>query len=427
MKKLLLFLALFTGMVSTAQTTSEISRILNGISTDLVIDGQAAQSALGNNILLASAGTGSFDAVNNGPISYRSFYVQVTGTAGISAGQIIFEGSNDNTNFVPITWYDDAVVTGTTIIAATAIAANTNRFFSGKITYRYFRCRISTAFVGGTVSARVRYSPYDYVPRVTTVGNPTAANLAVTASIAGSQTLATVTTVGTVSTVTNGNLGTNSLIADVASAAITTTTTTAAFTPTFGVAYQIAIPVTVATGTTPTLDVSVEESDDNGTNWFKVYDFPRITTTGIYRSPRLVLRGTRVRYVQTVTGTTPSFTRAINRIQMSGEADRRISQLIDRTVSLTTLSATTPAINVQAAEALQLSINIGAATTPPALQLQVSDDNGLTWTNIGSPLTAVASSTVNATITNINAQLVRAIVTTAGTGVTAGYVLVKGF
>jgi hypothetical protein len=425
MKKLLLFLALFTGMVSTAQTTSEISRILNGISTDLIVTGQGAQSALGNNILLETAGTGSFDAViSGGPISYRSFYCQIIGSAGISAGQIIFEGSNNNTTFTPITWYDDAVTTGTPIVAATAIAANANRFFSGKITYRYFRCRISTAFTGGTVSAIVRYSSADYVPRVTTVGNPTAANLTATVSIAGGQTLATVTTVGAV---TSSNVGINTLVADVASAAITSTTTTSAFTPTFGIAYQIVVPVTVVSGTTPTLDLSVEESDDNGTNWFKVYDFPRITATGIYRSPRMAMRGTRVRYVQTISGTTPSFTRSVNRIQMSGDVDRRVSQLIDRTVTLTTLSSTTPSLNVQNAEALQLTINIGAATTPPALQLQVSDDNGTTWTSIGSPLTAVASSTVNVTVLNVNAQLVRAIVTTAGTGVTAGYVLVKGF
>lgn len=421
MKKILLLFALFTGMVATAQTTSEISRILNGISTDLIVTGATAQSALGNNILLESAGTGSFDAVGNGPISYRSFYCQITSTAGISAGQIIFEGSNNNTTFTPITWYDDAVTTGTPIIAATSIAANVNRFFSGKITYRYFRCRISTAFVGGTISAIVRYSPMDYVPRVTTVGNPTAANLVTNSAQSGTWNIATVTTV------TNANAGTNSLVADVASAAITTTTTTAAFTPGFGTAYQIVIPVTVATGTTPTLDVSVEESDDNGTNWFKVYDFPRITTTGIYRSPRIALRGTRVRYVQTITGTTPSFTRSINRIQMSGELDRRVSQLIDRTVNLTTLSSATPSLNVQNSSSLQLSINIGTATTPPALQIQVSDDNGTTWTNIGSPLTAVASSTVTATVTNVNGQLARAIVTSAGNTVVAGYVLLKGF
>lgn len=176
MKKLLFGLLLFFSLASQAQTTSEISRILNGISTDLFITGAASQSAAGNNILLASAGTGSFDAVNNGPISYRSFYVQVVGSAGISSGQILFEGSNDNVTFVPITWYDDAVVTGTPINAAISIAASTNRFFSGKITYRYFRCRISTVFAGGTVQAFVRYSSQDYVPRINTVGNPTAGN-----------------------------------------------------------------------------------------------------------------------------------------------------------------------------------------------------------------------------------------------------------
>lgn len=424
MKKIIYSLLLFVSSFATAQTTSEISRIINGIATDLNVTGAAAQSASGNNILLATAGTGSFDAVANGPVTYRSFYVQIIGSAGISAGQIIFEGSNDNTTWHTLTWYDDAVTTGTPIQAATAIAASTNRFFSGKITYRYIRCRISTAFTGGTVQSITKYSVYDYVPRVTTVGQPTAANLNVTASIAGSQTLATVTTVGTV---TAANLATNNLIADVASAALTSTTTTAAFTPTFGIAYQITIPVTAVTGTTPTMDVNVEESDDNGTNWFVVYSFPRITTTGVYRSPRMSLRGTRVRYVQTVTGTTPSFTRSVNRIQMSGEADRRISQLIDRTVTLTTLNSTTPTLNVQNADNVQLVINIGAATTPPSIQLQGSDDNGLTWYNIGSPLAAVANSTVQLTLTSINAQLVRGNVSAAGTGVTAGYVLIKGF
>lgn len=424
MKKIILLLLAFASFFSQAQTTSEISRIINGIATDLTVTGQAGQSALGNNILLATAGTGSFDAVANGPVTYRSFYVQVIGSAGISAGQIIFEGSNDNTTFHTLTWYDDAVITGTPIQAATAIAANTNRFFSGKITYRYIRCRISTAFTGGTVQAIAKYSVYDYVPRVTTVGNPTAANLQSTVSIAGGQTLGTVTTVGAV---TAANLATNSIVTDVASAALTSTTTTAAFTPTFGIAYQITIPVTAVTGTTPTMDVNVEESDDNGTNWFLVYSFPRITTTGTYRSPRISLRGTRVRYVQTLTGTTPSFTRSVNRVQMSGEADRRISQIIDRTITLTTLNSTTPTLNVQNADNIQLAVNIGAATTPPSIQIQGSEDNGLTWYNIGSPLAAVANSTVQLTVAGINAQLARATVSTAGTGVTAGYVLIKGF
>jgi hypothetical protein len=217
------------------------------------------------------------------------------------------------------------------------------------------------------------------------------------------------------------------IVTDIASAALAITTTTAAFTPGFGVSYEINVPVTAVTGTNPTLDVSIEESDDNGTNWFKVYDFPRITGTGIYRSPKLAFTGNRVRYVQTVGGTTPSFTRSLNRLQAS-DAVSSIRQLIDRTIVLTTLNSNTPSINVQNCSNIQLVINVGAiTTTAPQIQLQGSDDNGATWYSIGTPLTAVASSTVSLKVNDNNAQFVRAIVSTAGVGVLSGYVLIKGY
>lgn len=215
------------------------------------------------------------------------------------------------------------------------------------------------------------------------------------------------------------------LVTDVASAALTISTTTAAITPAFGCSYEINIPVTAVSGT-PTLDVSIEESDDTGTNWFKVYDFPRITTAGMYRSPKLPFTGNRIRYVQTVGGGTPSLTRAINRLQ-SSERINYVRQLIDRTIVLTTLNSVTPSINVQNCNNAQLVINIGTATTAPTLQMQGSDDNGLTWYPIGAALLAVASSTVQLTQNNIQSQLLRAIVTSAGATVVAGYVLIKGF
>lgn len=246
------------------------------------------------------------------------------------------------------------------------------------------------------------------------------------ASIGNIGTVTTVTTVTTVASVTAANLNFNQLIADVASAALTTTTTTAAITPTFGISYQVNIPVTAVTGTTPTLDVSIEESDDSGTSWYKVYDFQRITAVGNYRSPMIPLVGNRVRYVQTVGGTTPSFTRSVNRLQSSYPALVQ-RQLVDRTISLTTLNSVTPTILARdAGNATQLIINVGAiTTTAPALQLEGSDDFGTTWYAIGSPLTAVASSTVQVTVTNINAAALRARVSTAGVGVTAGYVMIK--
>ena len=238
-------------------------------------------------------------------------------------------------------------------------------------------------------------------------------------------TLTGVTTVTTVSAVTSANLAIPGIIADVASAALTATATTATLTPTFGISYQVNIPVTAVTGTNPTLDVTIEESDDSGTNWYKVYDFPRITGTGLYRSPHIPFFGNRIRYVQTVGGTTPSFTRAINRLQSSYSALPQ-RQLIDRTISLTTLNSVTPILLTRdCGNSTQLIVNIGAATTSPQIQLEGSDDFGATWYAIGSPLTAVANSTVQMTVIDINAAALRARVSIAGSVVTPGYVMIK--
>ena len=242
----------------------------------------------------------------------------------------------------------------------------------------------------------------------------------------------TVTVSGTVTsnigtgTLTAANLGFPGTIADISSSAITSSTTTSAFTPTFGICYSVGIVVTAVSGSFATLDVAIEESDDSGTNWFKVYDFPRITLGGVHRSPIMRLTGNRVRYVQTLGGTTPSFTRAINRLQSSTN-NEAVRQLIDRTINTNTLNSTTASIDTRdCGNRAQLVINVGAiTTTAPAIQLEGSDDNGASWYTIGTPLTAVASSTVQFTITDINAALMRARVSTAGVGVTAGYVMIK--
>lgn len=252
-----------------------------------------------------------------------------------------------------------------------------------------------------------------------------------------SGTVTTVSTVTAVTAITNAlpaganTIGSTNLplltsVADVASAAIASTATVAAITPGFGISYQVNIPVTAVTGTTPTMDVRIEESDDAGTNWFTVYDFPRITATGIYRSPFLPVTGNRVRYVQTIGGGTPSFTRAINRLQSNAPFPNS-RQLIDRTVAPNTLNSTTPVLLTRdCGNATQLVVNMGAiTTTAPAFQLEGSDDFGTTWYAIGSPLTGVASSTVQTTVNSINAGAVRARVSTGGSGATLGWVAIK--
>ena len=242
-----------------------------------------------------------------------------------------------------------------------------------------------------------------------------------TATVSGTVT----SNIGT-GTLTAANLNFPGIIADLSSSALTSTTTTSAFTPTFGTCYSVNIVVTSVSGSFATMDVAIEESDDSGTNWFKVYDFPRITLGGAYRSPIMRLTGNRVRYVQTVGGTSPSFTRSINRLQSSTN-NEAVRQLINRTIVLTTLNSTTPSLDTRdCGNRAQLVVNVGAiTTTAPAIQLEGSDDNGDSWYSIGAPLTAVASSTVQQTVVDINAALMRARVSTAGVGVTAGYVMIK--
>lgn len=183
----------YTPQNPNGQTNSNNSSpvvLANEQVQDGFITGQAGQSVLGNNILLTTAGTGWIDTLTTNRVSYRSFYCQVIGSAGISAGQIIFEGTNDITTApIALTWYDDAVVTGATINSFIAISASTNRWFSGKITYRFIRCRISTAFVGGTIQAITKLSLSDYTPRVTTTSQATGQTFAT--SIATLPTLAT--------------------------------------------------------------------------------------------------------------------------------------------------------------------------------------------------------------------------------------------
>jgi hypothetical protein len=238
-----------------------------------------------------------------------------------------------------------------------------------------------------------------------------------------SGTITTVSTVSTVSTVTAAGLQIPITAADVASAALTTTTTTAAFTPGQGISYQVNIPVTAVTGTTPTLDVSIEESDDTGTNWFKVYDFPRITAVGMYRSPVITLNGNRVRYVQTVGGTTPSFTRAVNRLQ-SHSPGQFLRQLVNRTIDPNTLNSTSVAIGVGGCVNFNALIRCTAQTTAATITLQFSHDN-VNWHTTGNTLATVVG-IAHLKVQNEKWAFVRGIVSAAGTGITLAEFIITG-
>lgn len=221
--------------------------------------------------------------------------------------------------------------------------------------------------------------------------------------------------------------------ADVASAAITSTTTTATVTP--GVtgnigtqSHEFSVIVTAVSGTNPTMDVVVQESPDNGTNWVDVYHFPRITATGTYVSPQIpATHGTRYRYVQTIGGTTPSFTRAINRVGFSHRSPL-IRQFYDRTINPNTTNSTSVAFNMDGCRHIQLVVNMGAiTTTAPSFKLQACDDfNNANWYDISTALLSVANSTVMLNVVDILPKMVRVIESAGGNGATLGYISIKG-
>lgn len=216
-------------------------------------------------------------------------------------------------------------------------------------------------------------------------------------------------------------------IADVVSAAITSTSTSASILNDKGNGFQINVPVTVVTGTAPTMDIRIEESFDGGTNWVTLYEMQRITAVGSYNTPILKATGRTIRYVRTITGTTPSFTTAINRTLLPFINASPQKRIMDRSVVTTTLNSTTPVLFSGEANSVQLVVNMGAiATTAPQFQIEGSEDNA-NWYPIGTPLTSVASSTVEITYQDKSATFLRARVSTAGVGSTLGYVSLKAW
>ena len=359
---------------------------LNMMQADSYITGQSAQTALVNNILTATAGTAASDT-----LGYKSASVQVVSSG--TGGAYIFEGSNDNVNFQSIPVYNQLILTGTPITGAITATAS-QLIYTFPLSFRYLRLRISTAITGGSVQAFTKLSQASWSPAVYQVAQSTTGNLLTTSTISSG-------TVTTVSSVTSDQEAIPGIIADVASSAITTTTTTATLTPTFGNSYVVQIPVTAVSGTTPTYQVTIQESNDSGTNWYNVYAFPTITTTGFYYSPPLLFKGNRVRYVQTLTGTTPSFTRAINRLQMTASATAYpvSNNATQSSSTVSTTAATLSAPQNSTGFILQnLSTNTtnlrfalgGTATTTVGIELLPGQDSG--FIPAGSNISIIAES-----------------------------------
>ena len=117
---------------------------------DVVLTGPASLSAI-NTDLLSGTVNGWIDVSG---VSFAS--VQIIASAGITAGAIVFEQTNDPVLAAAgqsVLFTEPSSVSQNPILGALNIAANTTRIFIVPTNAKYLRCRISTAFVGGTVRA----------------------------------------------------------------------------------------------------------------------------------------------------------------------------------------------------------------------------------------------------------------------------------
>jgi hypothetical protein len=393
------------GAGATDINTQRVTANINQIS-DIFFTG-SAQTATQNNII--SGGSTPTEC-----LGYRSFSAQLVCTA--TAGSFIFEGSNDSVNFQAIPVFNQALLTGASIV--TAISATASQIiYTGSLPFRYLRIRIASSLTGGTVTAHVKLSQISFVPTVQSVANSAAANL--NAAITGSATVS-----GTVTaTVAAATLGT-ATTTDIASAAVTTTVTSANIALTNAQTAAFQVSVTLVSGTSPTMDLVLQETF-NTTDFHDVYHFPRITSAGQYQTPLLRLSGVGYRVVRTIGGTTPSFTMSL--VRVSRQCSSSLNKLfINRTIDPNALASSTPSFFTDGCNILNLCVSMGAGGSgTPTFKLQGSEDQVL-WFDLGATTVAVAPSSAGVAVySGYLAKFTRAQVTATGSGTTLSQVCIK--
>ena len=404
--------ALVTDSTISGTVTTSISGTVSTTLPDLFITGQAAQTAVINNIIPSTASASATDAAG-----YKSGSIQIVSTG--TGGGFFFEQSNDNVNFQVMTVYNSVNINGS-ITTAGIVPTASQILYTFPITARYIRVRISSLITGGSIQAFTRLSQATWTPPVFQAVQNTGANLNVSAVIA-SGTVTTVSGVTTVSTVTSNNLASGS-ISDIGSGALTVSATSANILTTNTQAATFGVYVTAISGAGAAMDVQIQETLD-ATNYYTIYTFERITATGQYYSPCIKLSGLGLRYIRTVSGTTPSITNSVIRIQRSGQAET-VKRFIDRTIDPNTLNSTTGVFFCEGAEDFNMIVRCTAQTTAATIALEFSIDN-TNWFTSSSTVSTI-NGIVQSKTTNEQWKFVRAKVTSAGSGITLDSVTIGG-
>lgn len=404
-------------VIASTPTSTTFTIVYGGTSATVTSFGGFVARVNGANVPAGFAGTGSGAALQTAAVAGGQLTLTSSGNFAVSVGDYVnVYGCRDHVSgadlLVDGTYKVVSVVTTTAVlipIGSTVLPSSFGSTSCGGAVIKRTDLRLSYTRIFDYTRERVEILPRPSADQGSSL------SVYMTGGTLGS---------GTIST---ASLAANTIVNDITSAAITTTSTSAAITPTAGaLSHEFNVIVTAVSGTNPTLDVTVQESDDSGTNWYDVYQFPRIAATGQYRSPLITLTGNRVRYVRTVGGTSPSFTMSLNR-QQSQTSNPVQRQFVDRNMNPTVLNAVTTATGF-CDGCVDWSIwmsSFGAFSVAPVLVFEGSPDNA-TWMQIGPDITPVASTPQLIQASNAQARFIRMRVKTAGTGASIASITFKG-
>ncbi len=316
------------------------------------------------------------------------------------------QGTNDPTLS---TWVTVPVISETTQAAAiqTLNSANTFRIMTNG--FKWIRVQCTTTGTVGTIQGVVGVIGQQMV--LTSYGNDIGVTVNSSALPTGGATA--------------GNQATIYTNADQASAAITTTTTGATKTLAQGSAVAFNVNITAASGTSETYDFQVQSSVD-GTVWNTIWQAPRQTGISSITSPFLNLIGLDYRYVETIGGSTPSFTRTIttNRAFIPGVGERNV---IDRTINPITTGSTTASLYVDGTDNYSAIVNQGSGGSAVNFALDGSDDNS-NWVQGLAYVTGVTggATPVVMSYSGVHYRWIRARVVTGVGSTTISYVSLYG-
>lgn len=351
----------------------------------------AVINALNLNELTGTPTPGSFLTIDTKGASYVSFGVTGTFVATLKA-----YGSNDNGTFVLIS---GSILTIASPQNAFSSQVSATGFYLVP-TYGAKFVRISCSlFTSGSVNVFAKASSVvvpEFVSKligISTLPNTNLSNLPISLATYESNTART----------TNGN--------------------GILFNPSSKV-FTVYANVSSVSGTSPTLDLVVQQSFD-GVNWEDIYHFERIITNGLYKSANITLEATNFRVIRTISGASASFTYSVS-INFHADTSIKVSKrIIDRTLAILTASSV---LNIGAifenSRKLQIQVKgNGTFTTQPIVAIEGSE-NGIDYSQIGTITFNNAIAVINTL--DVFGKFTRLRVATAGVGGTLDFISVRG-